>query len=43
MNQYVVNRVQRWLGRKSGGARGLWQTTPRKVLQERWGLYRLPT
>jgi len=43
MNQYVVNRVQRWLWRKGGCARNLWATAPREVLQERWGLYRLPT
>jgi group II intron reverse transcriptase/maturase len=43
MNQFVVNRVQRWLWRKGGCARNLWTTTPRAVLQERWGLYRLPT
>ena len=43
MNQYVVNRVQRWLWRKGGCARNLWMTTPRALLQERWGLYRLPT
>jgi hypothetical protein len=43
MNQFVVNRVQRWLWRKGGCARNLWTTTPREVLRERWGLYRLPT
>jgi group II intron reverse transcriptase/maturase len=43
MNQFVVNRVQRWLWRKGGCARNLWMTTPREVLQERWGLDRLPT
>jgi RNA-directed DNA polymerase len=43
MNHFVANRVQRWLWRKGGCARNLWTTTPRKVLQERWGLYRLPT
>ncbi len=43
MNQFVVNRVQRWLWRKGGCARNLWTTTPQAVLRERWGLYRLPT
>ena len=42
MNHFVVNRVQRWLWRKGGCARNLWTTTPREILQERWGLYRLP-
>ena len=43
MNPFVVNRVQRWLWRKGGCQRSLWTTTPREVLQERYGLYRLPT
>ena len=43
MNPLVVNRGQRWLGRKGGGRKGLWATTPREVLSGRWGLYRLPT
>jgi group II intron reverse transcriptase/maturase len=43
MNQYVSNRVQRWLWRKGGCNKALWKTNPRKVLQERHGLYRLPT
>ena len=43
MNQFVVNRVQRWLWRKGGCPPGLWTTAPREVLQERHGLYRLPT
>ena len=43
MNQFVMHRVQRWLWRKGGCARNLWTTTLWEVLQERWGLYRLPT
>jgi RNA-directed DNA polymerase len=43
MNQYVGNRLQRWLWRKGGCRKALWETNPRKVLQERYGLYRLPT
>jgi len=43
MNQYVGNRLQRWLWRKHGCAKALWATYPREVLQERYGLYRLPT
>jgi group II intron reverse transcriptase/maturase len=43
MNQYAALRVQRWLWRKSGCTKALWATNPREVLQERYGLYRLPT
>ena len=42
-NQYVANRLQRWLWRKSGGQQALWARNPREVLRERYGLYRLPT
>ena len=42
-NQYVANRLQRWLWRKSGCQQALWATNPREVLRERYGLYRLPT
>lgn len=43
MNQYAANRLQRWLWRKHGCTKALWATHPRAVLQERYGLYRLPT
>lgn len=43
MNQYAAVRVQRWLWRKGGCTKALWATNPREVLQERHGLYRLPT
>jgi RNA-directed DNA polymerase len=43
LNQYAALRVQRWLWRKSGCTKALWATNPREVLQERYGLYRLPT
>ena len=43
MNQYAAMRVQRWLWRKSGCTKALWTANPREVLQERYGLYRLPT
>jgi len=43
MNQYVGNRLQRWLWRKHGCTKAQWATNPREVLQERYGLYRLPT
>jgi len=43
MNQYAAMRVQRWLWRKGGCQKAQWATNPREVLQERYGLYRLPT
>jgi group II intron reverse transcriptase/maturase len=43
MNQYAALRVQRWLWRKGGCQKAQWATNPREVLQERYGLYRLPT
>ncbi len=43
LNQYVANRLQRWLWRKGGCTKALWKRNPREVLQERYGLYRLPT
>ncbi len=43
MNQYAAMRVQRWLWRKGGCKKAQWATNPREVLQERYGLYRLPT
>jgi RNA-directed DNA polymerase len=43
MNQYAANRLQRWLWRKHGCQQALWETNPREVLKERYGLYRLPT
>ena len=43
INQYVGNRLQRWLWRKGGGQRAQWETWTREVLRERYGLYRLPT
>jgi len=43
LNRYAVDRLQRWLWRKHGCRKALWARLPRKVLQERYGLYRLPT
>ena len=43
MNQYVGNRLQRWLWRKGGCTQALWETWTREVLRECFGLYRLPT
>ena len=43
MNQYAAMRVQRWLWRKGGCSKALWEKNPRGVLRERNGLYRLPT
>lgn len=43
INEYVANRLQRWLWRKGGCRQGLWLEQPREVLRERYGLYRLPT
>jgi len=42
INQYVGNRLQRWLWRKHGCTHALWTTNPREELRERYGLYRLP-
>ncbi len=43
LNRYAADRLQRWLWRKHGCREALWSRLPRKVLQERYGLYRLPT
>ena len=43
LNQYTANRVQRWLWRKQGCTKALWERNPWEVLRERHGLYRLPT
>ena len=43
INQYVANRLQRWLWRKSGCQQALWATNPREVFRERYGLDWLPT
>lgn len=43
LNQYAANRVQRWLWRKQGCTKALWERNPWEVLRERHGLYRLPT
>jgi RNA-directed DNA polymerase len=43
MNQYVGNRLQRWLWRKGGCQQAQWGTNPPEVLRERYGLHQLPT
>ena len=43
LNRYAADRLQRWLWRKHGCREALWARLPRRVLQERYGLYRLPT
>jgi RNA-directed DNA polymerase len=43
INQYVGNRLQRWLWRKGGCHKAQWKQNPPNVLRERYGLYRLPT
>jgi RNA-directed DNA polymerase len=40
--QYVEQRVSRWLWRKHGCTRGLWTHLTAENLYERLGLYRLP-
>jgi group II intron reverse transcriptase/maturase len=42
MNQYVRNKLQRWLWRKHGCSRALWSTYTKEDLHERYGLYQMP-
>jgi Retron-type reverse transcriptase len=43
MNQWLGDRLRRWLWRKHNCRKGLWTAYPAEVLYERYGLYWLPT
>ena len=42
MNQYIVNKLQRWLWRKRNCSKALWSTYTTEDLHERYGLFKLP-
>jgi len=43
MEDYSQSRLRRWLWRKHGCRRSLWQHYPPEKLRQRYGLYKLPT
>jgi RNA-directed DNA polymerase len=43
MKHYSQNRLRRWLWRKQGCRRSLWEDYPTADLHHRYGLYELPT
>lgn len=42
VNEYVRNKMQRWLWRKHGCTKALWSTYTAQDLHERFGLFKLP-
>lgn len=43
LNDWVQDRLKRWLWRKHKCTRGLWSAYPHELLHDRYGLWRLPT
>jgi RNA-directed DNA polymerase len=43
MKHYSQNRLRRWLWRKNGCRRSLWEHYAPEKLHQRYGLYQLPT